>query len=272
MKGFLSLRMASWFVGALVLLSSQASWAMTARYFRVWQGFKKPGMSDQDFRARLPEFMSATVTLYHGRGLDNYLVAVPPAGHPAFIPDEFALVAFDSEKSYQAVRATPAGQAYGEKHWEIFDKQVSKSTPFLAYAEPLPSTLVPNTSYDVIGTPIDWAGGYTVFYLGLRKPEISAEQFLRDLAVHVGFVAGKLTPLGLKGYIIIANPDYEVAYMNWSSKRAMDFAFTQEAGKSVSADGAKILNRLMFQGATKPGTTVPPGSFFTTEKPGQLTM
>jgi len=235
-----------------------------ATYFRVWQGFKRPDLNAAGFDGKLPGFMKTTVDFYQERGINNYLVAVPPSGMPSFVPDEFALVAMQSEEAYTAARSTPEGQAYGAKHWELFDQQTSKSAPYVKFSDARPSTLVSNTSYDVIGEPIDWSAGYTAFYLGLRKSELSVADFLTGLSKHIQFVSSTLGPIGLKGYIIIANDNYEIAYMNWSSKEASAAAFASEKGKAVAADAGKILDMQMFQGAEKFGSDTKPGSFYTT--------
>ena len=83
---------------ALVFLSLPAQSVEKATYFRAWQGFKTPALSEQQFLRDLAPFMRETVDLYQGRALNNYIVIVPPAGKPAFVPDEFALVALSSKE------------------------------------------------------------------------------------------------------------------------------------------------------------------------------
>ncbi|MBY0452328.1 MAG: hypothetical protein K2P92_04770, partial [Bdellovibrionaceae bacterium] len=54
---------------------------------------------------------------------------------------------------------------------------------------------------------------------------------------------------GLKGYIIIANDQYEVAFMNWESAEARNTAFASPAGLHVRGESETYMNRLMFQEA-----------------------
>jgi hypothetical protein len=227
---------------ALVFLSLPAQSVENATYFRAWQGFKAPALNQQQFLRDLAPFMRETVDLYQGRALNNYIVIVPPAGKPAFVPDEFALVALSSKEDYQAIRATPEGERYSARHWDVFDRSNSKSAdPMVNFTQEKPTKLAHNYSYDVIGKPIDWSKGRTMVYIGLRKPELTPDAFLTGLARHLSFVKQRLQPKGLLGYVVIANDNYEVAYMNWENEPPQD--------ARVGADGATLLNPLMYQEA-----------------------
>jgi hypothetical protein len=113
----------------------------------------------------------------------------------------------------------------------------------------LPATLIHNQSYNVLGKSIDWQEGYNLVYIGLRKKHLSAEDFLKKLRNHISLFASTMSPKGLKGYIVIANNDYEVAYLNWESKRAHDEAFMTALGKIAVKDGGSILDNLMYEEA-----------------------
>jgi len=236
-------------LAALLLLVTINAQAVEARYFRAWQGFKKADLAQRAFMEALPSFMQETVDLYHGAGiLSNYLVIIPPANKPSFVPDEFALVALDSREAYQGVRATPAGQTYSARHWDVFNRENSASAdPMVDFSTALPETLVNNNSYDVIGTPIDWSQGFTTVFIGVRKNNVDRAAFLKGLSSHLALVKNTFVPRGLNGYIVIANQDYEVAFMNWDSKQAMQNA----TSATINADGARLMNTLMFQPAAK---------------------
>jgi len=227
---------------ALVFLSLPAQSVETATYFRAWQGFKTPTLTDTQFLRELAPFMRETVDLYQGRALNNYIVIIPPAGKPSFVPDEFALVALSSKEAYQAIRAKPEGERYSARHWDVFDRSNSKSAdPMVNFAQEKPSKLAHNHSYDVIGKPIDWSKGRTMVYVGLRKQNLSADAFLTGLARHLNIVKHRIQPKGLLGYIVIANENYEVAFMNWEDQPAQD--------PRVTADAANLLDGLMYQEA-----------------------
>ncbi len=221
--------------------------ANTAQYFRVWQGFTRSDLSHDTFMEKLPSFMEATVVLYKGKGLNNYFVIVPPKEKSKFIPDELALVAFESEQAYKTVRETPAGQAYSNSHWEIFNKETSKSdSPKLPMQ--LPEKLENNKAYGVLGDLVDWTQGYTTAFIGERRDgEFSKEAFLDKLLTHVVLAKNTFSKLGLKGYVILSNEEYEVAYMNWESKLSLEEALKTEGGKAVVNDGNSFLNPIFYR-------------------------
>jgi hypothetical protein len=232
----------------LLLVTLLGAQAQEASYFRAWQGFKNPNVSQSQFEASLPSFMKMTVDLYGGAQiLSQYIVVIPPAEKPSFIPDELALVALSTETDYRAIRQTPAGQAYGEAHWKLFNKENSKSADPITDLTAKPQILKHHQSYDVIGTPIDWSKGYNIVFIGIRKANLSPTQFLRRLTRHVYLTKRALTPKGLKGFLVIANENYEVAYLNWESQKAHDLAFQTSGGKAVSEDSAQFMESLMYQ-------------------------
>ena len=188
-----------------------------AAYFRVWQGFQKPELTSEQFLNELPSFMKNTVDLYQERALNNYIVVIPPTNRPAFIPDELALVTLHSKEIYEAIRATPEGQKYSARHWDVFNKSNSKSAAFIDYSKVNPEELIHNTAYDVIGNQINWARGFNAVFIGIKKSELSSAQFLHKLQSHIELAKSTMQPKGLLGYIIIANDNYEIAYLNWES-------------------------------------------------------
>ena len=229
----------------MTVLAAQTQAVETAGYFRAWQGFTKAGMTSTQFIGELPAFMKDTVNIYRERALNNYIVVIPPVVNPAYVPDELALVALNTKENYDAIRATPEGQAYSARHWDVFNKDISKS----ATPSPLPAALAHNQAYDVIGEQINWARGVTYVFIGTKKSAFTAEQFLKELYNHVALAKKVMLPKGLRGYIIIANENYEVAYLNWDSKAAHDSAGQSEDGKGVFADANRIMDMLMYQEA-----------------------
>lgn len=248
------------------LFASQETQASTAQYFRAWQGFQRSDLSSTQFLKQLPAFMKKTVAIYDGRGLNNYIVTLPPAQKPSFIPDELALVALESEADYQQVRSTPEGKAYGESHWQIFDRERSASAPMVDYWKVRPTQLVSNSSYDMTGDPIDWNDGVTMVFVGTKKNGISSRDFLQRLNHHVQAASRALSNKGLRGYIFIANDNYEVAYMNWSSKTAHDKAGQTSVAKKVFAEAGALMDTLMYIEAQPfvAGSSVAPGQAYST--------
>lgn len=239
--------------GALATLGyAQNLQAAPAEYFRVWEGHKRAELSDAVFKQMLGGFMDDTRALYEGRGLSEYIVLIPPKNKPASMPDEFALVALESEAQYRSIRQTPAGQAYSQRHWDIFDQSTSKSaSKFIRYFEQLPNSLESGAAYDLIGENIDWSKGYTMAFIGMRPTHVSPSDFLQSLSNHVRLAAENLKVHGMQGYIVLANKDYEVAYINWPSRIHHDRAFEIRAGQEVFEDASKFMTPLMYENVAR---------------------
>lgn len=252
---------------SLIFTSTWAN-AHQATYFRAWQGFQKSTLSQDQFIKELPTFMKDTVEIYRERALDNYFVIIPPKNKPAYIPDELALVALTSKEQYQSIRQTPEGQRYSDRHWDIFNKENSKSAEPIDYVALNPQTLEHNKAYDVIGKPIYWESGHTTAYIGLKKEGLTSSEFLTKLKSHIDLVKRAFEKKGLRGYIILANDNYEVAYMNWESKNTMETAFKTSAAELVLNDGNSFLKLLMFENAepyrVQFGSGVEHSKFYTT--------
>ncbi|MEQ1878218.1 MAG: hypothetical protein ABL958_16370 [Bdellovibrionia bacterium] len=103
---------------------------------------------------------------------------------------------------------------------------------------------LPNTS---------WAKGYNTLYIGSRKSPVTSEGFLKQLGTHVESVRSLFYRKGLQGYVIMATPDYEIAFQNWSSKEAMEAAFASAEGQLIQRDAATFLENIRFkQGIPNP--------------------
>ncbi|OQW51900.1 MAG: hypothetical protein A4S09_09540 [Proteobacteria bacterium SG_bin7] len=218
-----------------------------ANYYRVWQGFQRSDISGAQFLGDLPGFMRDTIKMYEGRALSNYIVVIPPKDSPDFLPHEFALVALTSEESYRYIRSTSEGKRYADRHWDVFDKKLSKSAPFVVYDDTRVRKLESNVSYDMFGQPLNWSLGHTVVFVGIRKPEVSKQDFMARLQNHIELARNVMSSRGLHGYIVVANENYEVAYLNWNSKKSHDSSVASDAGKLVFGDAGKFMNPLMYQ-------------------------
>ncbi len=230
--------------------------AEPAPYYRFFRGAMRADISQEEYLSRMSStFVPALPAAYADQGASAYLPAVPPASKPAGIADEFALIAWDSEKAYTAARETPEGRSHAELHWTLFDRERSRS----GAAIPLATELAAETPYDVLGTPVDWQKGYATFYIGLRKQSLSPVEFLKGLHAHVLEIRQALVPQGLDGYVFVAGADYEAAYLHWPSREASEKAFASNAGKAAAAGGSAILDHLVFVPAEPFAGKIAPG-------------
>lgn len=247
-------------------------------YYRFWRGFKKDGMAWEEFhKALVTDFMPATVNTLSREGLVSYLVVLPISSDSWNIPEEVALVAYVSEEAYRAASNTPHGKAYQQKHGDIFktrgnsqagSNEASGSSRFSRSLVPIdfesasPEHFRNEVAYDVLFKPVDWQTGYSVFYLGLRNPSLPSEFFGNAMYKHVKAVKSAYSSMGLQGYVVLIDPDYEMAFMNWASKEMMEKAMQSPQGKSLEKEVASILTPLIweefrdFAGNVQPGECV----------------
>lgn len=229
--------------------------------YRVFRGVKRADVSTTAFLADLGKrFIPAAPKTHAKNGLVAYLPAVPTAKKAAFLPDEYAVIAYESADVYTKARATPEGNAYSELHWELFDKAASKSVT----AVPLDPTgqVQADVAYDVMQQPTDWQKGHSAFYVGVRKAGVPAAAFLSRLSQHVALAKREFAPLGMDGYIVVATADYEVAYTHWTSAKAADAALGTVGGKRVVADGQGFMADEQWAPTTAFSGTVKPGQAF----------
>lgn len=255
--------MKSFLVLVIAILTNACVHAREGSYYRAWQGFSKT--TSQEMMPALPSFMTQTIDLYSkNQALSNYLVILPPANSPAYIPHELALVALTEEADYRRIRQTEEGQAYSAAHWDVFDRGTSSSATMLNFRDVTDAALTSNTAYNVFGNPIDWSKGVNFIFIGIRKDKFTTGQFLRRLKAHVSQASSVMGPKGMRGYIVIANDNYEIAYMNWESAEAREQASKTAEAQAVFADARDLMNVLMSQPtkAYQPGSPVTYGEAY----------
>jgi quinol monooxygenase YgiN len=251
----------------LLLVSFLTGGTATAQngtpYYRFWRGFKKPDISREAFvQALIDDFMPATVQTHGQEGLMSYMVILPPASAPWNIPDEIALVAYASEDIYKTITTTPHGRAYQIKHGDIFTPKDNPATGALIipgqsrgsrslvprpFAEISPEEFRREAAYDVLSQPVDWQTGHSMFFMGLRKPSLRPDFFWDALYRHIQNVRTAFPAQGLKGYLVLADPNYEIALLNWESREAMEKALNSPAGQALEKEALGFVDPLLWQ-------------------------
>lgn len=193
----------------MILASSMiASAAQAGPYYRFWRGWKKPELSHPAFQEILSKtFVPETVKVGAGNGLLAYLPALPQP-HNSIVPDEIALVVYESKARYDALRATPAGQNYANMHWDVFSREKgSKSLEPVAYTGPLQNL----QAVDVLQSSAPWQKGFAVWTIS--KLNGSPDDYLR-------MVAQRFASKGLASYVVLSADSYLYEYQLWTSPAA----------------------------------------------------
>jgi len=178
---------------------------------------------------------------------------------------------------YKTISSTPHGKAYQQKHGDIFttkgnpasvsseipgQSRGSRSLVPIDFESISPDDFRKEAAYDVLAKPIDWQTGHSVFFLGLRKPSLRPDFFWDALYKHIKNVKTSFIAMGLRGYVVLSAPNYEMAFMNWESKEAMEKALQSPQGKSLEKEAAGIATPVMwkdfrdFDGTVQPGECV----------------
>ena len=228
-------------------------------HIRVFRGVKRADVAYGSFVADLSKrFIPAAPQTHAKNGLVAYLPALPPQPKPAGIADEFAIVVYESADVYAQAKATPEGQAYSDLHWELFDKAASKSTSAVNL-ESTENAIKADIAYDLMQKATDWQTGQATFSIGTRLKTVAAGEFLGRLTQHVQHVRTAFGPLGLDGYVVVATPDQEVAFMHWSSEQAAEQAHASTQGKAVAAERQALMAGLASASAKPFAGTIAAG-------------
>lgn len=91
-------------------------------HFRFWRGFKQSTSTFDQFKSHVAmNLVPATRKVGLGKGLVSYLpvfIDLGPRTKPASVPDEVAIIQYESLESYKILAATPEFAEYGKMHYE----------------------------------------------------------------------------------------------------------------------------------------------------------
>jgi len=124
---------------------------------RIWRGFKQDVLSDDDFFKKLGDtFIPSTVQMQIKNSLDTYIPAVPCGmkDKPATVPDETAILFWDSQQTYLDGFDTLAGRTYTLTHGGVYAKGSGADFPTLYDGK-----LIANDCFYLIDESADWMHG-----------------------------------------------------------------------------------------------------------------
>lgn len=91
-------------------------------------------------------------------GTSAFLNCVNSSRKSSDLPDEIALVIYESEEKYRAIRNTPEGEKYSAAHWDFFEKDLSKSSVTV----PFEGKFEMNGAYELHPSADTWQKGHTI--------------------------------------------------------------------------------------------------------------
>ena len=186
-------------------IPSQVTVPVPADAVRVFRGRKNGRVKRSVFIEKLRTvFMPMTVQMQRLFGLTAYLPAVLPETKSEGMPDEIALVFYQTQEAYHEAKRCVGGRSYSELHQLLFDMPASASS----FPELFTGEVQPDKAYHLFPKSVDWQIGSARLYVGTRRPKLKAAGFLKRL----GQVAAELqkVPGSLDAVIFCATNEWLV--------------------------------------------------------------
>jgi hypothetical protein len=142
---------------------------------RVWRGFRAESITPADFFARLGSvFIPATVEMQIQAGLSAYVPTVPAElpGKPATVPDETAILFWETQDAYQQGFERLAVRTYTLTHAAVYTQQSRADFPLRFSGE-----LAFDQPYYLGDAPADWMHGDVLHLVGGRDGARSPDEF-----------------------------------------------------------------------------------------------
>jgi hypothetical protein len=185
--------------------SSRTTVPVPADAVRVFRGRKNRRVKRSVFIEKLRTvFMPMTVQMQRLFGLTAYLPAVLPETKSEGMPDEIALVFYQTQEAYHEAKRCVGGRSYSELHQLLFDMPASASS----FPEMFTGEVQPDKAYHLFPKSVDWQIGSARLYAGTRRSKLKEAGFLKRL----GQVAAELqkVPGSLDAVIFCATNEWLV--------------------------------------------------------------
>ncbi|MBU6997059.1 MAG: hypothetical protein HXS41_06015 [Theionarchaea archaeon] len=178
---------------------------------RVWRGYKRKEVELREFFQKSGSvFVPAAVEMERQLGMHVYVPAFP-AGieKPGTVPDETAILFWESQKTYHDAFKTLAERIYVLTHGPLFGPPSTADFP-----EYLGKTFEAEKPYYLYDTPADWMHGVVTHLVGGRPEDQTPKEFLSHIEAWAHHQQNR-KPEGLDGAIICAGTDYVVYWEHW---------------------------------------------------------
>jgi hypothetical protein len=185
-------------------MSADASRVAAPDAVRVWRGFRAPSIDLKAFYERLNTvFVPATVLMQIDAGLDTYIPTVLAglADKPQEVPDETAILFWDSQQTYTDGFKTLAVRTYTLTHGAVYTPSSGAGFP-----RPFAGQLEAEQPYLLVAHAVDWMHGSVRHLIGGRSAEMDPASFRAQIAELL--VAAQASEL--RGAIVCAGEDYLV--------------------------------------------------------------
>jgi hypothetical protein len=172
---------------------------------RVWRGYRLPTLPLDQFFSKLGTvFVPATVLMQINAGLYSYTPTVPAglAGKPDSVPDETAVLFWDSQATYWNGFTTLAVRTYTLTHGGVYNNQSRADLPVF-----FSGSLNADEPVFLFDRPADWMHGTVTHLVAGRAPDVDPNAFRGAIAKQLSAIQAKVP---LDGAIACAGDDYLV--------------------------------------------------------------
>lgn len=169
---------------------------------RVWRGFRSPEIELPAFYQRLETvFVPSTVLMQIEAGLEGYVPTVLGGlpEKPDTVPDETAILFWESEQTYRDGFKTLAVRTYTLTHGAVYTAASGAEFPLQFSGE-----LKANQPYSLVDEAADWMLGTVRHLVGARPEGVDPDGF-RD-----GLAEALAQGTAAEGGIVCAGDDYLV--------------------------------------------------------------
>jgi hypothetical protein len=197
---------------------------------RVWRGYSLESPPRNKFHEKLrTTFIPGTPQFQAPLGLTAYLPAVLPTDVPNGVPDEIALVFYESQQDYNAAKDTIAGRAYADLHGTVFSftspRRSTSDWPVI-----FSGALEREKPYFLFDKNVDWQLGHVNVLVASRGESSSEEEFLNSVTTTITKIQATTLP-GLDGAIVVVASDYFVYWEHWTDLASAKTSLIQDLAK-----------------------------------------
>ena len=200
----------------------------------VWRGFRSPSLTQDAFALFLGSvFVPACALLQPRVGLRAYLpTMVPQAGKPPGVPDQTALMFWDTMTAHDEAQQAIAARIYKNLHGDAYDMTRSGRIEQPLPLDPASTTLAAEQPYFLFDASADWMLGDAIHLVGARPPAVSPEGF----RAQIGAWAKRLRerpPAGVDAALVCCGDGYVVAWAHAPPGGSVPTALDDLAGVAL---------------------------------------
>jgi hypothetical protein len=200
-------------------------------------------------------FVPATVEMQNKIGLAAYIPTIPGgmAGKPDTVPDETAILYWNSQDTYTNGFKTLAVRTYTLTHAAVYTPASGAAFPLL-----YTGTIAANQPYYLVNKPADWMKGTITHLIGSRPDSVTPAAFQNGIAAAITAIQQENS---IEGGVVCAGDDYLV-YWELSSPVSQGLAQLQKLvdwQATVNPNDTSFENGLWDQW---PGMDINPGDSF----------